>query len=171
MKTRGDARTLEQKEGFQQDKRWMDGVSPQSTVLPLITNSKLILALRPSPCVTVLGNPARTLRGTQPGTETQREAVPGSGSQVRFLPAPQLEMCSLVSGLSQASGIRLVYEPAYTKSKQFITADFPWSRLAVAPLASQLPACTRCLGSPAAPQPKHESLLPPASQHTTIVMF
>lgn len=52
-------------------------------------------------------------------------------------------MCSLVSGLSQASGIRLVYEPAYTKSKQFITADFPWSRLAVAPLPrSYLPAPT-----------------------------
>lgn len=49
-------------------------------------------------------------------------------------------MCFLVSGLSQASGIRLVYEPAYIKSKQFITADFPWSRLTVVPLVLQLPA-------------------------------
>lgn len=49
-------------------------------------------------------------------------------------------MCFLVSGLSQASGIRLVYEPAYIKSKQFITADFPWSLLTVVPLVLQLPA-------------------------------
>lgn len=49
-------------------------------------------------------------------------------------------MCFLVSGLSQASGIKLVYEPAYIKSKQFITADFPWSCLTVVPLVSQLPA-------------------------------
>lgn len=34
----------------------------------------------------------------------------------------------------------MVYEPAYTKSKQFITADFPWSHLAIVPLVSQLPA-------------------------------
>lgn len=111
---------------------------PRQSSLPVMTQSKLALALRASLYSTALGNPVRAWRVIQP-TEAPCNATPGSGSQVWFLPALQLKMCFLVSGLYQASGIRLVYEPAYIKSKQFITVDFPWSCRTV-PLVPQLPA-------------------------------